>query len=117
MSVRKTGFRVLQCNKNQRCLSSCILFLFTFSPDVRAFFSLDRHTLKGSSGEEEDENAVINNDEKVVDLGPSEKQHAKASDFEFLKVIGKGTTIHAPVKQRPYVLTTFANNVKMGCLF
>lgn len=29
--------------------------------------------------------------EKAVDLGPSEKPHVKPSDFEFLKVIGKGS--------------------------
>ena len=60
--------------------------------------------MKSSSGEDEqdgdpdvdndvDEELTIttNNCDKLIDLGPSEKQHAKASDFEFLKVIGKGS--------------------------
>jgi len=34
---------------------------------------------------------ITANSEKLIDLGPSEKHHAKPSDFEFLKVIGKGS--------------------------
>jgi serine/threonine protein kinase len=52
--------------------------------------------MKGSSGDEEqdpidDELTITANSEKLIDLGPSEKPHAKPSDFEFLKVIGKGS--------------------------
>lgn len=58
--------------------------------------------MKSSSGDEEQEGDVevegedeltitSNNCDKLIDLGPSEKHHAKASDFEFLKVIGKGS--------------------------
>jgi serum/glucocorticoid-regulated kinase 3 len=64
--------------------------------EVRTFFLLDRLSMKGSSGDEEqdpidDELTITANSEKLIDLGPSEKPHAKPSDFEFLKVIGKGS--------------------------
>ncbi|KAI7690337.1 Serine/threonine-protein kinase Sgk3 [Sarcoptes scabiei] len=65
--------------------------------DVRSFFQLDR-SLKNSI---EDEEPEINDDqsqtsnsnmnEKMVNLGPSEKQYVKPSDFEFLRTIGKGS--------------------------
>jgi serine/threonine protein kinase len=52
--------------------------------------------MKSSSGDEDQDNEeeltiTANNCDKLIDLGPSEKHHAKASDFEFLKVIGKGS--------------------------
>ena len=68
----------------------------TTSADVRTFFQLDRLSMKSSSGEEEqegDDETITQNNlcDKLIDLGPSEKQYARASDFEFLKVIGKGS--------------------------
>lgn len=64
---------------------------------MRSFFQLDR-SLKNSI---EDEEPEINDDqsqtsnsnmnEKMVNLGPSEKQYVKPSDFEFLRTIGKGS--------------------------
>ncbi|XP_054154142.1 serine/threonine-protein kinase Sgk2-like isoform X2 [Oppia nitens] len=64
--------------------------------EVRTFFQLDRLSMKSSSGDEDQDNdeeltITSNNCDKLIDLGPSEKHHAKASDFEFLKVIGKGS--------------------------
>ena len=32
-----------------------------------------------------------NHSEKMINLGPSEKQHVQPSDFEFLRTIGKGS--------------------------
>ncbi|RWS06273.1 serine/threonine-protein kinase Sgk1-like protein, partial [Dinothrombium tinctorium] len=74
-------------------------------PEVRAFLRLDHNISDNSSGSE-DEPMIVDSgwqqegsasssdkqDEKsIVDLGPSEKTYAKPSDFEFLKVIGKGS--------------------------
>lgn len=63
-------------------------------PDVRSFFQLDR-SLKNSidDDDEHDETMTItsNSSEKMINLGPSEKQHVKPSDFEFLRTIGKGS--------------------------
>lgn len=68
-------------------------------PEVRAFLSLDSAKLREESTNEEEsleesvESAESNEekDDKPVNLGPTEKSHVKPSDFEFLKVIGKGT--------------------------
>ena len=66
----------------------------TISPDVTSFFQLDR-SLKNSidDDDEHDETMTItsNSSEKMINLGPSEKQHVKPSDFEFLRTIGKGS--------------------------
>lgn len=70
------------------------------SPDVRLFFQIDRNmknSLEDEEPEQEDALTITaNNKDKImskemVNLGPSEKQHIKPSDFEFLQTIGKGS--------------------------
>lgn len=65
-------------------------------PDVKAFLSLDnpRNVPDKSDSDsfEEDYDAMsCIKDSNPVNLGPSEKTSVKPSDFEFLKVIGKGS--------------------------
>nr|CAD7446641.1 unnamed protein product [Timema bartmani] len=56
-------------------------------PEVREFFQLDRRKVSSEDGSLEDEGG---SDINPVNLGPSERI-AKPSDFEFLRVIGKGS--------------------------
>nr|CAD7429031.1 unnamed protein product [Timema monikensis] len=57
-------------------------------PEVREFFQLDRRKVSSEDGSLEDEGG---SDINPVNLGPSERMYAKPSDFEFLRVIGKGS--------------------------
>nr|CAD7461412.1 unnamed protein product [Timema tahoe] len=56
-------------------------------PEVREFFQLDRRKVSSEDGSLDDEGG---SDINPVNLGPSERI-AKPSDFEFLRVIGKGS--------------------------
>ncbi|ELU03722.1 hypothetical protein CAPTEDRAFT_172316 [Capitella teleta] len=73
-------------------------------PEVRSFLNLESVD-RSQSSDEDDEVDSLNSVSDAqsangsssmeslnrVDLGPSERQQAKSSDFEFLKVIGKGS--------------------------
>ncbi|PVD23395.1 hypothetical protein C0Q70_16664 [Pomacea canaliculata] len=64
-------------------------------PDVRLFLSLDnpRSAAQEADAEHFDECDTMNEtkDTNPINLGPSEKPSVRPSDFEFLKVIGKGS--------------------------
>ncbi|CAG2191168.1 SGK3 [Mytilus edulis] len=66
----------------------------TVSPEVRSFLSLDNPRNASEPVDTdtfEDSEAMNGKDNNPVNLGPSEKTSVKPSDFEFLKVIGKGS--------------------------
>lgn len=58
-------------------------------PEVRAFLNVDKNLGDKDTPEEEEVPGPIA--EAPVDLGCTEKPHATPGDFEFLKVIGKGS--------------------------
>ncbi|XP_029838602.2 serine/threonine-protein kinase Sgk1 isoform X1 [Ixodes scapularis] len=58
-------------------------------PEVRAFLNVDKNLGDKETPEEEEVPGAIA--EAPVDLGCTEKPHATPGDFEFLKVIGKGS--------------------------
>ncbi|KAK3909195.1 Serine/threonine-protein kinase Sgk3 [Frankliniella fusca] len=63
-------------------------------PEVRAFLQLDRRKLSSEGdGELDDSNDGVDALERMnkLNLGPSEHLYAKPKDFEFLRVIGKGS--------------------------
>ncbi|KAG7455118.1 hypothetical protein MATL_G00253080 [Megalops atlanticus] len=58
-------------------------------PDVRAFLQMDKPKNFSDASEDEDEkNSPTSRD---INLGPTGNPHAKPTDFDFLKVIGKGS--------------------------
>ncbi|KAG9356170.1 hypothetical protein JZ751_001014 [Albula glossodonta] len=58
-------------------------------PDVRAFLQMDKpKNLSDASEDEDEKNSPTSRD---INLGPSGNPHAKPTDFDFLKVIGKGS--------------------------
>ncbi|KAM4718998.1 serine/threonine-protein kinase Sgk3 isoform 3-T3 [Anableps anableps] len=58
-------------------------------PDVRSFLLMDRnHQLSDASEDEDDRNSSTS---RNINLGPSGNPQAKPTDFDFLKVIGKGS--------------------------
>ncbi|KAL2085180.1 hypothetical protein ACEWY4_018500 [Coilia grayii] len=57
--------------------------------DVRAFLQMDK--FKNFSDASEDEDEKNNTTSRNINLGPSGNPHAKPSDFDFLKIIGKGS--------------------------
>uniref|UniRef100_A0AAY4AJN0 Serine/threonine-protein kinase Sgk1 n=1 Tax=Denticeps clupeoides TaxID=299321 RepID=A0AAY4AJN0_9TELE len=59
------------------------------SPDVRDFLQMDKH--KNLSDASEDEDEKNGSTSRNINLGPSGNPHAKPTDFDFLKVIGKGS--------------------------
>ncbi|XP_055929106.1 serine/threonine-protein kinase Sgk2-like isoform X3 [Argiope bruennichi] len=75
------------------------------SAEVREFLNVDKNLVPLSSDEgplekvqdlaealySEEKGSDADKEEKPVDLGPKEKKNVKPSDFEFLKVIGKGS--------------------------
>uniref|UniRef100_A0AAY4AJN9 Serum/glucocorticoid regulated kinase family member 3 n=1 Tax=Denticeps clupeoides TaxID=299321 RepID=A0AAY4AJN9_9TELE len=58
-------------------------------PDVRDFLQMDKH--KNLSDASEDEDEKNGSTSRNINLGPSGNPHAKPTDFDFLKVIGKGS--------------------------
>ncbi|KAJ8387651.1 hypothetical protein AAFF_G00152010 [Aldrovandia affinis] len=58
-------------------------------PDVRAFLQMDKPKNLSDASEDEDEKNSPTSRE--INLGPSGNPHAKPTDFDFLKVIGKGS--------------------------
>ncbi|XP_018409716.1 PREDICTED: serine/threonine-protein kinase Sgk3 [Nanorana parkeri] len=62
-------------------------------PDVQAFLKLDCTRHQSDPSEDEDERADQKNGSpsQNVNLGPSGNPHGKPSDFEYLKLIGKGS--------------------------
>ncbi|XP_048832792.1 serine/threonine-protein kinase Sgk3 [Brienomyrus brachyistius] len=58
-------------------------------PEVRSFLLMDR--LKRWSDASEDEEEKNSSTSRNINLGPSGNPHAKPTDFDFLKVIGKGS--------------------------
>ncbi|NXU51050.1 SGK3 kinase, partial [Turnix velox] len=62
-------------------------------PDVRAFLQMDNPKHQSDPSEDEDERSSrkINSTSQNINLGPSGNPHAKPTDFDFLKVIGKGS--------------------------
>ncbi|XP_061456474.1 serine/threonine-protein kinase Sgk3 isoform X2 [Rhineura floridana] len=62
-------------------------------PDVRAFLQMDnpKHQYDPSEDEDERNSQKLNSTSQNINLGPSGNPHAKPTDFDFLKVIGKGS--------------------------
>ncbi|XP_054841436.1 serine/threonine-protein kinase Sgk3 isoform X2 [Eublepharis macularius] len=62
-------------------------------PDVRAFLQMDNPKHQSDPSEDEDErnSQKLNSTSQNVNLGPFGNPHAKPTDFDFLKVIGKGS--------------------------
>ncbi|XP_066873209.1 serine/threonine-protein kinase Sgk3 isoform X4 [Kogia breviceps] len=62
-------------------------------PDVRAFLQMDSPKHQSDPSEDEDERSTqkLNSTSQNINLGPSGNPHAKPTDFDFLKVIGKGS--------------------------
>ncbi|KAI1243424.1 Serine/threonine-protein kinase Sgk3, partial [Lamprotornis superbus] len=62
-------------------------------PDVRAFLQMDNPKHQSDPSEDEDERSSrkLNSTSQNINLGPSGNPHAKPTDFDFLKVIGKGS--------------------------
>uniref|UniRef100_A0A8C9X9D7 Serum/glucocorticoid regulated kinase family member 3 n=1 Tax=Sander lucioperca TaxID=283035 RepID=A0A8C9X9D7_SANLU len=58
-------------------------------PDVSAFLLMDK--MQNFSDASEDEDDKNNSTSRNINLGPSGNPHAKPTDFDFLKVIGKGS--------------------------
>lgn len=58
-------------------------------PDVRTFLLMDK--IQNSSDASEDEDDKNSSISRNINLGPSGNPHAKPTDFDFLKVIGKGS--------------------------
>eukprot|EP00069_Balaena_mysticetus_P019173 bmy_11994T0 len=62
-------------------------------PDVRAFLRMDSPKHQSDPSEDEDERSTqkLHSTSQNINLGPSGNPHAKPTDFDFLKVIGKGS--------------------------
>ncbi|XP_074642748.1 serine/threonine-protein kinase Sgk1-like [Tubulanus polymorphus] len=71
----------------QKLLSSQELMAL---PEVRQFLNIDNVRNSGDDDENLDDNSM-DAASNEINLGPSEKKSARPSDFQFLKVIGKGS--------------------------
>lgn len=62
-------------------------------PDVRAFLQMDSPKHQSDPSEDEDERSTqkLHSTSQNINLGPSGNPYAKPTDFDFLKVIGKGS--------------------------
>ncbi|XP_076691564.1 serine/threonine-protein kinase Sgk3 isoform X3 [Callospermophilus lateralis] len=62
-------------------------------PDVRAFLQMDSPKHQSDPSEDEDERSTqkLHSTSQNINLGPTGNPHAKPTDFDFLKVIGKGS--------------------------
>ncbi|VTJ82537.1 Hypothetical predicted protein [Marmota monax] len=62
-------------------------------PDVRAFLQMDSPRHQSDPSEDEDERSTqkLHSTSQNINLGPTGNPHAKPTDFDFLKVIGKGS--------------------------
>ncbi|XP_033849589.1 serine/threonine-protein kinase Sgk3-like isoform X1 [Acipenser ruthenus] len=61
-------------------------------PDVRAFLLMDKpKNLSDPSEDDEEKVSIHNSTSGDINLGPSANPQAKPTDFDFLKVIGKGS--------------------------
>ncbi|XP_016134317.1 serine/threonine-protein kinase Sgk3-like [Sinocyclocheilus grahami] len=58
-------------------------------PDVKDFLQMDKSKNFSDASEEEDDKSTSTS--RNINLGPSANPHAKPTDFDFLKVIGKGS--------------------------
>lgn len=72
--------------------------IFLYRTEVRDFFQFDNSLKNSMDDEEDDENCQTNSfdsnnsDSKItINLGPSEKSSCTPSDFQFLRMIGKGS--------------------------
>ncbi|GFG34302.1 hypothetical protein Cfor_07097 [Coptotermes formosanus] len=91
--------------------------------EVREFFQLDRRKLSSEDGsvddgEEGNGGSDVSNSTDKLNLGPSERTHAKPSDFEFLRVIGKGSfgkvfLAKHKVEQRHYAVKVLSKRLVM----
>lgn len=64
------------------------------NPEVKSFLSLDNPRNAPDASDSDlsiESNESMSKDNNPINLGPSEKKSVKPSDFEFLKVIGKGS--------------------------
>ncbi|KAM9775277.1 serine/threonine-protein kinase Sgk3 isoform 2-T3 [Syngnathus typhle] len=61
------------------------------NPDVRSFLLMDKKQNLQNSDASEDEDDKNNSSSRNINLGPSGNPHAKPTDFDFLKVVGKGS--------------------------
>ncbi|XP_023611214.1 serine/threonine-protein kinase Sgk3 isoform X5 [Myotis lucifugus] len=96
-------------NQEKSCRNTfkvMIKLIFAFSPDVRAFLQMDSPKHQSDPSEDEDERSTekLHSTSQNINLGPSGNpqilrfphpfgplKHAKPTDFDFLKVIGKGS--------------------------
>uniref|UniRef100_A0A8C1FCD8 Serum/glucocorticoid regulated kinase family member 3 n=2 Tax=Cyprinus carpio TaxID=7962 RepID=A0A8C1FCD8_CYPCA len=58
-------------------------------PDVKDFLQMDKSKNFSDASEDEDDKSTSTS--RNINLGPSANPHAKPTDFDFLKVIGKGS--------------------------
>ncbi|GFO10851.1 serine/threonine-protein kinase sgk1-like [Plakobranchus ocellatus] len=92
LAIQLTALKSVKTNKRESVQKISV------TPDVRLFLSLDNPrnvpavTVDPSDPDRDDEDAMNGNkDDNPMNLGNTEKTTVKPNDFEFLKVIGKGS--------------------------